>query len=167
MESFEQLAVQYQPMIHKIINSLNIYKNIDEFYQTGLIALWEAQTSFKEEKGGFSSFAYSTIKGRILNQLTMEKKQEERMVYPEETYWDMVEDHPTDLISEFIMGYGKNLSEKETKWLIKACVNGLSIKEIAKSENVSVSAVKNWRSGARNKLRKDVPFISSNIESRA
>jgi RNA polymerase sigma factor (sigma-70 family) len=156
MESFEQLANQYQPMIHKIINSLNIYKNIDEFYQTGLIALWEAQTSFKEEKGGFSSFAYSTIKGRILNQLTMEKKQEERMVYPEEAYWEMVEDHPTDLISELIMTYGKNLSEKETKWLIKACFNGLSIKEIAKSEHVSISAVKNWRSDARNKLREQL-----------
>ena len=156
MESFEQLAVQYQPMIHKIINSLNVYKNIDEFYQTGLIALWEAQKSFNEEKGSFSSFAYSTIKGKILNQLTMEKKQEERMVYPEEAYWEMVEDQPTDLTSELMITFGKNLSEKETKWLIKACVNGLSVKEIAESEHVSVSAVKNWRSDARNKLREQL-----------
>ena len=34
-----------------------------------------------------------------------------------------------------------------------SCVNGLSVKEIAESENVSVSTVKSWRSGARNKLR--------------
>lgn len=156
MESFDQLAVQYQPMIHKIINSLNIYKNIDEFYQTGLIALWEAQKSFKEEKGSFSSFAYSTIKGKILNQLTREKKQMDRMVFPEESYWELVEDQPTDLISEYIMTYGRNLSKKETKWLIKACVNGLSVKEIAESENVSISTVKSWRSGARNKLREQL-----------
>jgi DNA-directed RNA polymerase len=83
----------------------------------------------------------------------MEKKQMDRIVFPEESYWELVEDQPTDLISEYIMTYGRNLSKKETKWLIKACVNGLSVKEIAESENVSVSTVKSWRSGARNKLR--------------
>jgi hypothetical protein len=33
LESFEQLTKQYTPMIHKIINSLHIYKNRDEFFQ--------------------------------------------------------------------------------------------------------------------------------------
>ena len=158
MESFEQLAHQYQPMIHKIIRSLNIYKSVDEFYQIGLIALWDAQKCFNEEKGSFTSFAYTSIKGRILNEMAKDKTYAARTVCPEEEYWEMAADPHGDLSfeEEFLRTYGQSLTEKETKWLIKACFTGLSVKEIAESENVSVSAVKQWRTSARKKLREQL-----------
>ncbi len=37
-------------MIHSIIHSLNIYKNHEEYFQTGLIALWDASKNFDENK---------------------------------------------------------------------------------------------------------------------
>lgn len=46
-------------MIYQIIRSLHIYKNEEEFYQIGLIGLWEAQQRFDEQKGRFFNFAYS------------------------------------------------------------------------------------------------------------
>lgn len=158
MESFEQLATQYQPMIHKIIHSLNIYKNVDEFYQTGLIALWDAQIAFNEEKGNFTSFAYSSIRGRIMAELSKNNLQSKRFVHPEDKYWEMVED-PHDRLSlevEFLEAYGQTLTEKETKWLTMACFRGLSAKEIAQIENVSLSTVKLWRTNARKKLREQL-----------
>ncbi|MDQ0974630.1 DNA-directed RNA polymerase specialized sigma subunit [Neobacillus niacini] len=53
MESFDELVVQYQPMIHKIIQSLHIYRNEDEFYQTGLIGLWKLHRLSMNEKAAF------------------------------------------------------------------------------------------------------------------
>jgi RNA polymerase sigma factor (sigma-70 family) len=61
VESFDQLVVQYQPMIHKIIKPLHM----DEFYQTGLIGLWEAAHAFDVRKGSFSNYAYTCIKGKM------------------------------------------------------------------------------------------------------
>jgi DNA-directed RNA polymerase len=164
MESFEQLANQYQPMIHKIINSLNIYKNVDEFYQTGLIALWEAQKSFNEDKGKFSGYVYAYIKGRMMQALSKNHLHSERFVYPEDEYWEMVED-PHDRLSleeDFLEAYGQTLTEKETKWLAMACFRGLSVKEIAEIENVSLSTVKLWRTNARKKLREQIG-LSENL----
>jgi DNA-directed RNA polymerase len=162
MEPFEQLASQYQPMIHKIIRSLHIYKNIDEFYQIGLIALWEAQKKFHAEKGSFPPFAYSLIRGKILHQLIKDRKQEEKIMLPEETYWEVVAAQPRELISEqeFLQTYGKNLTKIETKWLIDACFSGYSLQEIAASEHISVSAVKQWAVSARKKLRKQRQMMS-------
>ena len=63
------------------------------------------------------------------------------------------------LEEEFLLTYGNTLSEKEADWLIKACFTGLSIKEIAESEGVSESAVKQRRMSARKKLLKQIKTI--------
>ena len=86
------------------------------------------------------TFAYACIKGRILNEMTKDKTYAARTVCPEEEYWEMAADPYSDLSfeAEFLRTYGQSLTEKETKWLIKSCFTGLSVTEIAESENVSV-----------------------------
>ena len=161
MESFEQIAEKYQPMIHKIIHTLHIYKNVDDFYQTGLIALWDAQKYYNDEKGSFTSFAYTWIKGCIINEMAKNKILSERYVCPDKEYWELITDQSDALPfeEEFLLTYGNTLSEKETDWLIKACFTGLSIKEIAESEGVTVSAIKLRRMSARKKLLKQIKTI--------
>lgn len=85
-------------------------------------------------------------------------KQSERFVYPEEEYWELAADEHDDLSfeTEFLQTYGQTLTEKERKWLVMACFTGLSVKEITASENVSLSAVKQWRSSARRKLQEQL-----------
>ncbi|CAH2716791.1 RNA polymerase sigma factor FliA [Neobacillus rhizosphaerae] len=154
VENFEQLATQYEPMIHKIIHSLNIYHNQEEFYQTGLIGLWEASNRFNAEKGKFSNYAYSYIKGKILTELSTATKQKDKSIYPKEEYWDTIEDQGSHqpLEIELLLSYCQGLTEKETKWVLASCLQFLSIREIAEQEQVSISAVKQWRNGARKKL---------------
>lgn len=82
MESFEQLVEQYIPMMHKIIHSLNIYKNKEEFYQLGLIALWEASKRYDPKKGKLASYVYMYIKGYLLMELKKINKNSERSFYP-------------------------------------------------------------------------------------
>ncbi|MEI5909144.1 sigma-70 family RNA polymerase sigma factor [Bacillus spongiae] len=155
MQCFEILSKQYEPMIHKIIQTLFIYKNKEEFYQTGLIALWEANERFDHHKGSFSTFAYSYIRGRLLTELANIRKNEERMVYPREEFWCSIKDEasPPFIQRELLLSYCFQLTENQTKWVLYTCVYMLSIQEIAKIENVSTSAVKKWRKGATDKIR--------------
>ena len=158
MESFEQIAVQYTPMIYSIIRKLNIYKNKDEFFQTGLIALWEAHQRVDSEKGTFTSYAYSYIHGKILTELSRSKRNEERTAYPKEEFWELiVSDAHTSLLEEDILvSYCQRgqLTENQTKWVLYSFLKGFNINEIAEIEHLSLSALKNWRNGAKEKLRK-------------
>ena len=158
MDNFDQLAKQFEPMIHKIIRTLHIYKNQKEFFHLGLVALWEASEAFDPVKGEFSSYAYSYIKGQILNEMNRSNKHEERSVSPKEDYWETVVDQNSGspLEVEFLLSYCETLTEKETKWVIYTCVDFLSIKEIAQREKVSLSAVKQWRSSAKRKIKEQL-----------
>lgn len=155
MDRFEQIAEKYENMIHKIMHSLHIYKNQEEFFQIGLIALWEANKRFNPEKGAFSSFAYAYIKGRLLTELTKNSKNDERNVYPKEEFWDVIEDPFIEQPFEkkFLLTYCEALTENQTKWVLYTCIDGLTVAEIAEKEGVSVSAVKAWRKGAKSKLK--------------
>ena len=155
MESFEQLVDQYQPMIHKIIQSLHLYKDKDEFYQNSLIALWEASQRFDPQKGSFTNYAYTYIKGCLLMELKKSHLDQERYVYPDEEFWDLVVDSYWDdpLQKEILLSYCTTLTPNQKKWLLYTMCDRLSIKEIAELEKVSLSAVKGWRSGAREKVK--------------
>lgn len=160
MESFEHLSLQYQPMIHKIMRTLHIYKNIDEYYQIGLIALWEANNRFEPDKGNFTTYAYTYIKGRILNEMSKSIKIEEKMVYPNEEFWKYMEDlctiHPFE--ESLLLSYCTSLTENQTKWVMYSFMQNLTIKEIAELEKVSPSAVKSWRAGARERLKDECTY---------
>ncbi|MDZ5471365.1 sigma-70 family RNA polymerase sigma factor [Bacillus sp. 31A1R] len=154
MERFDQLVRENQAMIYKLIQNLHIYKNEDEFYQIGLIALWEAKERYIEGKSKFSTYAYSFIKGRLLNELSRQKNLEDRNVYPTEEFWELIEDEREHNEVNKIMSYctGLNLTRNQLKWVLYTAVGNLSQMEIAEVEGVSVSAVKAWRKGAVQKL---------------
>ncbi|TDL71193.1 sigma-70 family RNA polymerase sigma factor [Rhodococcus qingshengii] len=156
MESFDDLVIQYKPMIQKIMHSLHIYKNQQEFYQTGLIALWEASQTFEERKGTFSNYAYTSIKGKMLSEMTQNNHYKEKNILPpNEEFWERIEGQDSSLFleKETIQTYCEGLTEKEATWVMESYINQLSIKEIAESENVTVSAVKQWKLGALRKLK--------------
>lgn len=164
MESFEQVAEQYTPMIYNIIHSLNIYKNTDEYYQIGQIGLWEAYERFDPEKGQFLNYAYAYVKGKILTELKKSKNYEDHTCPASEEFWGAIEDHGLicPLEEEVLLSICKNsqITENQTKWVLYYCLKGFSIKEIAKIENVSLSAVKAWRAGAKKKMQGNGSFAS-------
>ncbi|MBV7509511.1 sigma-70 family RNA polymerase sigma factor [Bacillus sp. sid0103] len=155
MESFEQLVDQYQPMLHKIMHSLHLYKNHEDFYQHSLIALWEASQRFDPNKGSFTNYAYTYIKGFLLMELKKSTQDQERYVQPDEQFWDLAVDSCLDnpLQEEILLSYCRTLTPNQKKWLLYTVCDDLSVKEIAELEKVSLSAVKSWRSGAREKVR--------------
>jgi RNA polymerase sigma factor (sigma-70 family) len=155
VESFERLAEQYEPMIRRIIHSLHLYKNEEEYYQHALIALWEASERFDPEKGSFMNYAYSYIKGKCLTELRKSALYNRRWLYLNEEFRELLEDSSPLLpfLDEVLRSGSDPLTPKQRKWLIYTVQYGLSVKEIAEQEKVSVSAVKQWRAGAREKLK--------------
>ena len=78
MKDFEEVAVQYAPMISALIRKLHIYRDYDTFRQIGNIALWQAWQRFEDSKGNFTPFAYRSIQGAMLDELKRETKRNER-----------------------------------------------------------------------------------------
>ncbi|WP_044022239.1 sigma-70 family RNA polymerase sigma factor [Bacillus sp. SG-1] len=154
MKEFNEVLAQYEPMIHKIINTLQIYKEKDEYYHIGMTALWEAWEKYDEEKGNFTGYAYSTIRGRLLDELKLKVKWQESFIYPEENFWEVVSDDSREsyLEGETLLTYFEPLTETQKKWVMYTFIGMMKISEIAEREQVSVSAVKKWRNGAKSKL---------------
>lgn len=150
---FEEILRQYTPMIHHIIHSLHIYKNKEFFLQEGMIALWEATLTFKAEKGAFTSYAYSTIRGKLLNSL----KKEIKLVAEEEPSDDLILDsipYHDPTIREDMEAYTQNLTENQRKWLVEYIIYNKKIEEIAYETGATASAVKSWRRGALRKIKR-------------
>lgn len=157
MEDFSKLAEQYTPMIFSIIKSLSIYKNKEEFFQTGLIGLWEAHSRFDPAKGKFITYAYGIVKGTIMNELRKEHLFEKRNTPLDFESHDFAEifltrDEPLQL--ENLQSYCEGLTKNQANWLLLTFQENRSLAEIAEQLGVSVAAVKSWRQSALKKLRK-------------
>ncbi|RFU61131.1 sigma-70 family RNA polymerase sigma factor [Peribacillus glennii] len=162
MNEFSKLAEQYTPMIHHIIKSLAIYKNKEDFVQIGLIGLWEAKSKFDPDKGKFLTYAYTTVKGKILNEFTKESLFETRNTPLEMESQDFVQkavtfDEPLQL--ETLKTYCEGLTKNQADWLLLTFQEQKSLPEIASQLGVTVSAVKSWRQSALKKLRKDQALL--------
>ncbi|MCM3322732.1 MULTISPECIES: sigma-70 family RNA polymerase sigma factor [Cytobacillus] len=159
MQEFEVVLKSYEPMIFKIMRSLGIYREKEEYYQVGVIALWEAWERYDEGLGKpFISYAYACVRGKLLNELKRSINYAERWVVAEEEFWLLVvgdetsDDSTVEL--EFLRVCRGCLTEKQFKWVWYTLMYDHSIREIAIKEGVSISAVKQWREGARKSLRK-------------
>ncbi|MGV3464810.1 MAG: sigma-70 family RNA polymerase sigma factor [Heyndrickxia sp.] len=158
MEEFQTIFKKYEAMIHHLLRSLRIYKNYDEFFQIGLIALWEAKTRFNPSKGSFTSFAYMTMKGRLLTELKKSAKFEERFQFPKKEFWDLQLDEAAamPLEMETLLIYCEGLTTNQKKWVVATFYLGMSSAELAAYEKVSPSAVKKWKRGALEKIKQKV-----------
>jgi RNA polymerase sigma factor (sigma-70 family) len=156
MQSFEQLESTYRPMIISIIKKLHLTREFDEYYQIGLIALWEASRQFQPEKGTFSSFVYKKVYWNIVSHL----RKQWRMKKNECSLTDeFVHILPASLPQhssnrEALQMILRDLTECQKKWLIGYIVENKSLKKIAEEEGVPIGAVKQWRFKALKKLRK-------------
>ncbi|MFT4414778.1 sigma-70 family RNA polymerase sigma factor [Fredinandcohnia humi] len=156
---FEELEIQYKPLIYQIIKTLHLYGDRNMFYQTGLIGLWEASIRFDPSKGAtFGTFAYSTIRGKLLDHLNHERKYAELFTPSgEELFMNLVDclaNEPFE--NEIISLYCENLTRNQVRWVQARIIEDKDYKEIASEYNVSVDAVKSWGKQAIKNLRSTI-----------
>ncbi len=155
MNSFEEAFEQFEPMIFHLIKKLNLYQNHDEYYQLGLIGIWEAVNRYNSEKGQFSSFVYSTVRGKMLTHLTINRKWDDNVYLDSGSVIDYVEDQSYSGLfeEEMLLLYCNGLSEKQTLWVKQTFIKGKTTDDLAKEFGVSHSAVKKWKKIALEKIK--------------
>lgn len=154
---FEVLAERYTPLIFQVIKRLQLYGDRETFFQIGLIGLWEASTRFDPDKGvEFSTFAYSTIRGKLLDHLKKEVRYQEHCQPSGEQLFNNIADGADYFSTDIIELYGRNLTENQVKWVQGRIIEDKSYKEIAEEHGVTVESVKSWGKQAIKKLRKTV-----------
>ncbi|CAI9395156.1 sigma-70 family RNA polymerase sigma factor [Niallia sp. Sow4_A1] len=154
-KTYDQLVEEFTPMINHMMKKLTIYKDKQDFFQIGLISIWETTKTFNPEKGKYSNYLYRHMWGRFLDELKRRTREAERNAYPSEEFWEVMESPILYREEEdYVKGLCKELSEGETTWVVDTFVHQLTVKEIAQKERVSPSAVKWWRKGAKEKLKR-------------
>lgn len=141
------------------MKKLHLYRDHEAFYQIGLIALWEAHCRFDPKKGGFSTFAYSTIRGRLLEYLTKENQFYDRFCQglPSEEGFHLEDPNPNlPFESDTMEHYCTGLSDNQRKWVQKRIIEDKRIIDIAKEEEVTTDAVKSWGRAAIKKMRMNI-----------
>ena len=156
MNNFEEVLEGFDPMITAAIRKCRIYKNHDHYRQTARIALWKAWKNYDQEQGDFEPYAYTCIKGSILDELKKESRDEERY-YPEqddliEFYTPTSEIENTDIFEQFL----SNLKKEDKQLLIDYYLEGYTFKELAKKYNQSADALRKRKKRLLDKLRKDL-----------
>ncbi|MBB5323896.1 DNA-directed RNA polymerase [Anoxybacillus tepidamans] len=154
MEPFEQLEEMYRPMIVSIMKKLHLTKEWDEYYQIGLIALWEASEQFQPEKGSFSSFVYKKVYWSMISHLRKQCRRKEKECLFTEEIANIIpaplHDDEWSVLADMLQG----LTERQKKWVMGYIVENKPLKTIAEEEGVSVGTVKQWRVTALKRLRK-------------
>ncbi|GAE33998.1 sigma-70 family RNA polymerase sigma factor [Halalkalibacter akibai] len=154
-QPFEEVLRLYEKAIKKQFVSLRLYKDFDEFYQVGCIALWDAYQQFNPDKGKFSTYAISFIRGRMLTHLTKETTYNERHAFTEEETIELVPSKggPIPLEYELLEAYLWNLTEKEKTWVYEAIVLQKKPSEIQLTFGTSRNSVHQLKKNALRKMR--------------
>jgi RNA polymerase sigma factor (sigma-70 family) len=152
---FETLKEEYDPMIHSILHKLHIKLDYEEYYQTALIGLWYAANRFEEQKGHFSTFAYTTIRGEVLKILYKQSLFLQRSVQMEHDTLELIAEPAQDPILQKLLlsEYCTCLTPREKVYVEERIINDRSFEDIASRYNVSTETVKTWGKLAKRKLR--------------
>ena len=148
----DKKIISYEPMIHSIIQQLNILYDKDEYMQVGRIAVFEAVNKFDSSKTSCSEsqFVYTLIRQRLIDEIRKVSRYQERQSPAEE---NIIEIQAADDSYKLENTAQKVLNKREYQWFTLT-LSGYSLKETAELLKVSVSTAKNIRKSARDKLQK-------------
>ncbi|MGM8213914.1 sigma-70 family RNA polymerase sigma factor [Virgibacillus sp. W0430] len=169
--TFEQIFKQNERRIYFYIHKLNVQDPHREFYQEGLVAMWNAYEKYEPDKGPLATYFNYMIRNRMIDLIrkkSREQRAEKEVVHEEKKKIDLGNHMRKSDSPSIIHGSAdlyvtdmylweqvkRGLTEKQWKWVYYSIVEGMTYKEIAKQEQTTVEAVKSWGRQARKNLRK-------------
>ncbi|GAA0310534.1 RNA polymerase sigma factor (sigma-70 family) [Gracilibacillus halotolerans] len=157
METFEEVVDQYKPYIYYFIRRYGIRDLEGEFFQLGMIGLWQAWENWDEDRASFSSYAYLCVRREMLRLLDSNSRRIAQQQAFLETVKreDFVRNDDYAVENEWLHTIRKMLTEKQWIWVNEFLIGGYSAREIAEKYGVSENAVKCWGRDARKKLKKN------------
>ena len=155
-KTFDEILVDFKPLIHSTIDRLNLHVKRDEYEHIGMLALFDAWERFDGDKGAFPSYAKLYIHGRMCNHLRDQDRWHHHNHLTDTlimTESSAAEDDALKQLELFDYGLSMNLSPREMCWYEGAIIRGDGIKDLADHYQVSSETVKSWRKQALKKLR--------------
>lgn len=167
-EKFKQVLDRHEGRILHQLNRMNIKDPDKEFYQTALIAMWNAYKTYDPQKGPMPTYFNFTIRNRLIDLIrkkASEQRTDEKFFHEEKCKIDngnrdlkngMPILEETGINVDHIDLWLKLkllLTEKQWTWIHCFIILDKSIKEIARKNNVSEDVVKGWGREARKSLR--------------
>jgi RNA polymerase sigma factor (sigma-70 family) len=168
--TFEEIFKQNERRIHFYIHKMNVRDPHQEFYQEGIVAMWNAYETYQPDKGPLSTYFNYTIRNRMIDLMRKRNRDQEKQAlsiegqktalgdghsyskgqvsYPLMSGTDIVLENP-----DFWKEIRAQLSDNQWKWVKHFIIEGMKLKEIAAQEGVTVDAVKSWAREAKRKLR--------------
>ncbi|MFD1362394.1 sigma-70 family RNA polymerase sigma factor [Lentibacillus salinarum] len=174
--TFEEIFKQNELRIHYHIHRLNIRDPHHEYYQEGLVAMWNAYEKYEPDKGPLATYFNYTIRNRLIDLMRKQNREHEKdAIYLQEQSTRMKDGnyyrrhgtaYPVMQVADTPFPYEgidsaalwktikDELTENQWKWVTYHVVEGLTITAIAEQEDTSREAVKSWGKGAKRKLRR-------------
>ncbi len=170
----EDFIEQNQRRVYYQMARLQIDEKEGDYFQEGLVAMWRAYENYNPDKGPLTTYMNFQIRNRLVDvfrQSIAERKYFEQLgiqfkgEMQSGNYMDgnkipsekEGESNPQKIIAQInendFSELTAVLSEKQKVWFGYAIVEGLSNREIAEKEQVSLEAVKSWAKSAKRKLR--------------
>ena len=156
---FDHAYEQYKPMIFAMLRKLNIYKDYDDYFQIGCIALWQACESYNKSIGPFEVYVFMQIKYAMLVELRRNAKKQQREQVQEELpeQTSQITLHETIFIEQLL----QFLTEEERLIVINYYLEGYKNEEIAKKLGKKTDTIKKKRQRAIQKLKEHYKNVNS------
>ncbi|GAQ19569.1 RNA polymerase sigma factor [Oceanobacillus picturae] len=161
--TFEDIYEQNKRRIHYHIHKLNLQDPHKEYYQEGLIAMWQAYQKYNPDKGPMATYFNYSIRHKLIDMLRKQTNDSHKLKNYLEKQAPLLAKTTAPItyneIPQLLNEIKSILTEKQWKWFYHAILMEMPLKEIAEQENVNVEAVKSWAKQARRKLRSTHDFL--------
>ncbi|GAB4074307.1 hypothetical protein GCM10028778_18100 [Barrientosiimonas marina] len=169
--TFDEIFEQNKRRIHYQLHKMNIRDPHQEFFQEGLIAMWNAYEKYKPDKGPMATYFNYMIRNRLIDRMRKENRYTEVREQATQEFSTQLTDgnhrrregemaqpltansHPQLNDPTPWQHLKSHMTDKQWKWVQFHIIDNLTLPEIAQQENVSLEAVKSWGKQARKKLR--------------
>ncbi|QKY68718.1 sigma-70 family RNA polymerase sigma factor [Lentibacillus sp. CBA3610] len=169
--TFEEIFEQNELRIHYQIHKMHIHDPHQEFFQEGLVALWNAYETYQPDKGPMATYFNYMIRNRLIDRMRRNNRQHEiqqQAAHEQRTQltdgnYHCSADGPRSIAANQSLplndaGFWKHiqpqLTDKQWKWVDYAIIQEMPYKTIAQQENTTVEAVKSWGRQVKKKLKK-------------
>lgn len=157
MKHFEEVALQFEGMIHYTIRKLRIYKDFEHFKQVGLIGLWKAYEAYDELRGDFPPMAARYIQTEMITELRKMKRYEDKQICCEDdtlTFHSESQAHleieQSVLLKEAMQ---RILTPDEYRFLYDYFTYGMKLDELAAKHNMTKGTMTKKKAKLLLKLR--------------
>lgn len=160
---YEQVLEQYRPMISAIIRDFNIYKDFEDYEQIAMLALWKATQIYDEERGAFSSIAYTLMKRAVGDALRKNIQAAKQTPVESDTLQHLTESSTDENETlEWLILIFEKLSPEERKLAHMYWIEEIPNDELAELFQISYDGVTKRKYRLLTKLKKIASSIQKN-----